>query len=288
MSLRKRFRRFEPVVRHFRPLYRWMRTAYLRRRYPEGAYVIGNETRVYCDFNSPTYVWYDSDSPDTAFERRVLLDLLKRSEGNVFIDVGAHFGFFAKIMAEVARSPRQAKVIAIEPDRAAFHCLTRTLDGAPEVIALLNVAVSDVDGELPLYRSANAPCLHSYSEPGATPAYRVPAERLDSILAKSLGTEDKVAVIKIDIDGAEWLFLDGAAETLRRHRPILFIEFSPISLRGAGVDPSAFLERLHQYGALEWMRVTDQTVCSISPEDGGAMIADIGPRVADLVVSPRP
>ena len=47
-----------------------MRTRYLRWRHPEEAYSVGNETRVYC----------------------------------VFVDVGAHFGFFAKTMAEFAGS----------------------------------------------------------------------------------------------------------------------------------------------------------------------------------------
>src|SRR5437660_2479054 len=58
------------LLRHVRPPYRWMRTRYLRWRHPEEAYSVGNETRVYC----------------------------------VFVDVGAHFGFFAKTMAEFAGS----------------------------------------------------------------------------------------------------------------------------------------------------------------------------------------
>jgi FkbM family methyltransferase len=286
-----RLRRFEPLLGAVRPAYRWLRTRYLRLRHPRGGYVVGNGVRVFCDFRNATYVWYDADSPSLAFEQSVIRRLLAASEGNVFIDVGAHFGFYAAVMAEFASAEREhSKVIAIEPDPASFRCLERTLEAHSGRVTAraLNLAVSDADGEVTLYRSRTAPCLHTYSDPSAEPASRIAALRLDSIVAEHLEQGDTVAVIKVDVDGAEALFFRGAAETLRRHRPLLFVEFSPSNLAAAGVDPSALLREASSHGEVHWVDSRERRLVPLSDRDWRTIVPETDGAVADLVIAPRP
>jgi hypothetical protein len=53
-----------------------------------------------------------------------------------------------------------------------------------------------------------------------------------------------VHFIKVDIEGAEEQFLDGAAATIARHRPILMIEVNPSGLVSSGSSASMLLDRL--------------------------------------------
>jgi hypothetical protein len=54
--------------------------------------------------------------------------------------------------------------------------------------------------------------------------------------------------IKVDVQGAEVLLLDGASEVLRRHRPQLLLELSPVDLGAFGHTSADLLQRLERLG----------------------------------------
>ena len=60
---------------------------------------------------------------------------------------------------------------------------------------------------------------------------------------ESLGL-DRVDVIKIDIEGYEEHAVLGAARTLERDRPTVFIELNPPLLAACGTDPETLLKLL--------------------------------------------
>jgi len=51
-------------------------------------------------------------------------------------------------------------------------------------------------------------------------------------------------VVKIDVEGAETLVLDGMAELVRRHRPTVVMEWSPWQASAAGASVEGLAERL--------------------------------------------
>jgi len=72
-------------------------------------------------------------------------------------------------------------------------------------------------------------------------ATRVRCTTLDAVLPAG----DPVHVIKMDVEGAEPTALEGMTQTLARSPGLtLFAEYNPRTLRAAGTEPGALLERL--------------------------------------------
>jgi FkbM family methyltransferase len=275
-----------PLVNAARSVYRPLRTMYLRRRYPRGGFVTGNGVKVFCDFADSSYIWYDADAPNLAFDQRVIRNALEQSQGNVFIDVGAHFGFFTSFVAGLAADGlRPMKILAFEPDRHHFTCLESTMASHSKAhVELFQVAVSDAEGTLDMYRSTDASCLHSYGDETAVPVYSVPAVTLDAITERSLFAGDRIAVIKIDVDGAEPLVFRGAERVLRDHRPIVFAEFSPKYLRRNQTEPRRFFMNLCKSFRAYWVRQELESVVEVTASDYETIEASIG-VVTDLLLS---
>jgi hypothetical protein len=74
----------------------------------------------------------------------------------------------------------------------------------------------------------------------------VVVNRLDDVL-KDLGVS-RVDIIKLDIEGAEWMTLRGAVETLARCRPILILEIGRETCLDAGYEPEALVDWLTSQG----------------------------------------
>jgi hypothetical protein len=59
---------------------------------------------------------------------------------------------------------------------------------------------------------------------------------------------DRLDLIKIDIQGAEPLFLGGGRKTLERFKPMLLMEISPDDLAGLGLNSIDLLEKVESLG----------------------------------------
>jgi len=272
-----------------RPVYRRLRTRWLRLRHPRGGFVTGNGVRVFVDFQSPTYEWYDADAPNLSFDQGVIRGAIAVSGGNVFVDVGAHFGFYAAYVADLAREAGTAmRIVAFEPDRRHCECLRSTLAPYDDLdISIVPVAITDAIGTVAMYRSSDASCLHSYHDATATLAYRVDGVTLDSALETYIGTNDRVAVIKIDVDGAEPSVFRGAERILREHRPIVFTELAPKHLRRNRTDPKQFFSELCSRFHTYWVRQERKSIVEVSAGDFEEIEASID-IVTDVLLSDRP
>ncbi len=141
-------------------------------------------------------------------------------------DVGANVGVFS-----VAAAARGASVVAFEPDVWLAELLERTR-GLPENesldLSIVPVAVSNKDGIAQFMiaergRASNAlEEAGGHSQMGGVREKRmVPTLTLDT-LCKTLVAPD---FLKVDVEGAELLVLQGATALLRR-RPNLLVEVS--------------------------------------------------------------
>lgn len=64
-----------------------------------------------------------------------------------------------------------------------------------------------------------------------------------------LKDEERIPLIKMDIDGHEPMALEGLAGTIAKHRPVLIVEFHSPSLRNVGgIEPQELLLQLTQMG----------------------------------------
>ncbi|HRQ76462.1 MAG TPA: FkbM family methyltransferase [Phycisphaerales bacterium] len=153
--------------------------------------------------------------------------------GDVVYDVGANIGLYVRVVCDLFKARR---VIAFEP-------MTENYDLLIENIALgdiqgkvqpLRLALSDVEGEDRLQiddvssgsavldsvsgGQPSAGRLHAGLPPATEPVRIVP---LDVLIAQD--RLDPPDVIKIDTEGAEIKVLAGARQTLRQHKPRLYI-----------------------------------------------------------------
>ena len=136
-------------------------------------------------------------------ERELLLRLEYPSGGQqTLVDVGAHTGGFARPFAK-----RGWRIIAFEPEPANYQELCANLKDSPNVTCIAK-AVSDVSGQrVPFYVSSDHWGIHSLKpfHPTHRPNLMVDAVRLDETLANM--QVDQVTVLKVDIEGADFLAL---------------------------------------------------------------------------------
>ncbi len=164
--------------------------------------------------------------------------------GMTIVDCGAHVGYYSLLAARLVEG--QGRVYAFEPTPESYSVLVKNieLNGYDNVVAVRK-AVAEKAGIRALYESKRRTGTNSLygTRISSGPPLTVEAITLDEFL-ESEGWP-YVHLIKMDIEGAELAALDGAQVLLRRQRQLkLIVEFSPVNLRVAGVEPEEFLGKL--------------------------------------------
>jgi len=160
----------------------------------------------------------------------------------VFLDIGANAGFFSLLLAK--HFPK-GRVIAFEPNPPIADLLAESImeNDLADRIELHRLAVSDQNAVLQfLVEESNSG--HSRLAGGVSSAsMQVEAVILDEWLPPKLG-EARVAVVKIDVEGAELRVLKGMRTLLEAHRPALVVEGYDEHLREFGDSLRALREWL--------------------------------------------
>ena len=173
--------------------------------------------------------------------------------GGTFVDIGAHIGWYS-LKAAQAVGPK-GRVIAVEPNRETLVKLRDNIraSGAGGVILVAPVACYDSETTLTFYAATRWNTGESsLSETNASQAgkvaatYMVRARKLDDILREAGVT--RVDAVKIDVEGAEFHVLKGAAETLDRYRPVLVVELVEHQLESMGTSVAEVLAFMRSHG----------------------------------------
>jgi FkbM family methyltransferase len=175
-------------------------------------------------------------------------------KGKTIIDVGANFGFHTLEFADLVDG---GKVISFEPQKLVYYqlCGNIILNGYDNIIAH-NIALSDEHTNLKMenlqYHSTDTinignAHLDAYYGSGYND---VEVRPLDSY------EFENVAVLKIDVQGYEPKVLDGAIETIKKHKPIIFIEVEKPQLQIYGWTENDVFSRLDSLG-YEYKKVID-------------------------------
>lgn len=151
---------------------------------------------------------------------RVIRDHVR--PGDLCVDVGANVGAMTLAMAQAAAPGGQ--VFAFEPGPPFFDRLTRNVELNPAYAATIrceNVGVSDTAGTL---RWAEDPRDFGRGNGGvvASGGVEIPVVTLDSYVAEHV--RQRVAFIKVDVEGWELHVLRGARGILRKDRPVVLFE----------------------------------------------------------------
>lgn len=150
----------------------------------------------------------------------LLKKLLK--QGDTFIDIGANVGIYSFLATKIIGST--GKVISIEPDPNTFYGLSKSvkLNGYSQ-IRCINLALSNCSGEAQFYvgdDSVGNSLLSSFEYDSVK---KVKVETFDRVLSGS--NLEKIRLIKIDVEGAEYLTIQGMKGFLKSGtRPPIFCE----------------------------------------------------------------
>lgn len=168
-----------------------------------------------------------------ATEARVCRALLR--DGDVFVDGGANIGLFAlRAASDVGPTGR---VIACEPGPGTMQLLrANARRNDHDTVELHEVALSDAPGNASFTIFEDGSGLSSFAPgPSGGRTVGVSVTTLDALTAPF---HDRVAVVKLDIEGAEVKALRGAASLIARASPVFLIEVEPehLARQGSTVD----------------------------------------------------
>ncbi len=185
---------------------------------------------------------YDSQT------KRVIAEVC--SKVSCCIDIGAHKGEVLDIMLKYAP---QGKHHAFEPIPAMYETLIRKYAGNRNCL-VHSCALSNTKGTTTFNYVISNPSYsvlikRKYDRPNEEDTtIEVETELLDNILPADYRPE----LIKIDVEGGELLVLEGAIETLKKHKPVVIF--------GHGLDASDFYgstpEKLYELFASCKMRIS--------------------------------
>lgn len=156
-----------------------------------------------------------------------------------FLDVGAFHGIFSLVFSKIGFGP-----IAIEPSDV-FSILEKNIKLNDIQRAPMNVALSDHEGFLDMHGE----CGHWVAEESRQHRH------VDDPHQGVCKTGDSVCVaqdfdprtIKIDVEGHEVKVLRGLQETIKRFRPVIFIEIHLDKLANQGESAQDVLNLLPNY-----------------------------------------
>lgn len=204
--------------------------------------------------------------PDvTAVFRRLL------RPGMGVVDIGANVGWFTMLSASIVGP--DGFVLAVEPNPANARLIeaSRRLNGFDHVM-VSQTAAGQAVGLL---------ALHALDSNGTTSA---PSGKLELLLAARtvpcvpvdalVPAGRKIGLVKVDVEGAEFLALRGAETMLRRDRPVIISEFSPSFMAGiSGIDGVAYLN---------WLAGLGYVVAVVQPDGScGPAGSDAAPIMAE-------
>ena len=215
---------------------------------------------------------------------RVINAILKPEQ--TFVDIGANIGYFS-LLASRRVGPR-GRVIAFEPMAQNFSLLLRSiqLNGfqniEPHAIALSN---ENKIVKMILWERRNSGSFHLLNDPHWNrEIYSVQARRLDDLL------EGKRAdLIKIDVEGAEGLVFQGMSDTLRKHQPIVIMEYTPLGLRDISKIPGEELLRAFEslYYSFQDVESFDGKLCGKPVQQLEDLLRRRKTGHLDLILFPR-
>lgn len=157
-------------------------------------------------------------------------------QGKVFWDIGAHFGYHSLSVAALVGPT--GKVTAFEPNPYNLQRLKLNVEknaALRDRITVKDCALSDHARSVEFSFSKNVDDsrssgshLVSVAAPLTTDFYesfettQVRAEKIDALLER--GEVTPADIVKIDVEGAERLVLEGGRKFFAQHQPVVFME----------------------------------------------------------------
>ena len=178
----------------------------------------------------------------------------KKSELIIF-DVGANIGAFSMKLARKCLDKNQKYIIyAFEPNKIIFNLLKNNLSLNKVIsknIFPLQIPIGDSNKEINFINKKN--------NSGGSKVFnnvKDSKSKNDTVKLKQISLDyfvkkndiDHVDIIKIDVEGYEPIVLDGCINTIKKFKPILYIEITPLWFKDIGRSSFELLNLLKSIG----------------------------------------
>jgi FkbM family methyltransferase len=201
-------------------------------------FICDQQNRRIAPFESLNFGVYEAHETD------MVLRLMPAS--GCFVDIGANVGWYSIL---VAKAVPGATVYAFEPIPSTYQLLMENilLNGAGEIHPH-NFALGAAEDQLDFYfhpeNSDSASQVNILGRPDAQKLV-VPVHKLDDVASAENLTID---FVKCDVEGAELMVVRGALQTIKRDRPILFLEMLRKWSAKFGYHPNEIIDLLSALG----------------------------------------
>jgi FkbM family methyltransferase len=234
-------------------------------------------------FVTPRFVSHYADHRFEPLTSALIRSVSRRKE--IFIDVGAHYGFFT-ILAGLENT--QLEVHALEPIPENMEILRRNLElNELSAIRCHEKAASNRVGQAQFQKSRAADNSSFQTHPEVPRLAEIEVETLT--LATLLDSRDAAPLlVKIDTDGHEIPILEGLEDSLSRSQDVtLIVELNPIMQKQAGHEPEDLLAKLEEMGfATFLLQEEEYRLVPIDPRsDWSALLGSAG--YANLYCRPK-
>ena len=209
--------------------------------------LLGLRWQTYQVAGHPVKVLLGTFRPDPDYDDAWFLACSRRA--TVLFDVGSNVGYDS-LIALVGSNLE--KVVLFDPNRKALDIALENLaeNGFSDRVDSVEAFVSNEDGEEMEFFTVGAGAAGSmfktHAKSGAKEgATRVPTISLDQYLARGATPPD---LVKVDVEGAESLVLDGATELTAKHSPRYLVEMHSSDELGMVANAERILSWCEKHG----------------------------------------
>lgn len=199
------------------------------------------------DISRALFIGGAIDPNEFAFLERFL------QPGMVIVDAGANEGLYTLFAA--SRVGSEGKVLAFEPSAREISRLKSNIErNSLDNVHIFPVALGSAEGSATLSVAAEAhsgqSTLGEFIYPDVTLSTETPTSvrSLDALMAEN--NIARLDFLKLDVEGSETRLLYGAANTLRKFRPVLLLEVSDSALRKQSSSSDELLALVQSFGYL--------------------------------------
>lgn len=183
-------------------------------------------------------------------------------DSDVFFDIGAHLGYFTFFVR--AQAPAGLPIHFFEPDPALFARLDRNVrDNALRDVHGHHQAVAATDGVAAFFVNETDSTSGSLTTMFAEQHRVTPIDvQVTSFATFAAPRTFRRACVKVDVEGGEWPFMDGAAGVFDRIAYLIIEVLGPANARG-------FVKTMMARGGFRAYYINDYT---LEPSADGAFV----------------